>query len=179
MKHGAQGTGVQTTKHARQRAEQRFGIPYKQTARWLRQKFARSTYVSDIIGDDGNEARLFVEDGTLIVVDKDVDRIITVMTPNWTRETCDKMRKYARQEITKEQTKEQRRLNALTSLQAEIEIEIGELRLRMLKTRSLPKKLAIQGRIKALKMRLDELPQEEHMIKRKRVVAVQSLARVW
>ncbi|WP_077297394.1 hypothetical protein [Virgibacillus pantothenticus] len=170
---------VQVTKHARERAEQRFGIPRKQTGKWLRQKFSRATHISDIIGDDGNEARLFVVDGILLVVDKAEDRIITVMTPNWTKETCGKMRNFARQEITKEKTKERRRLNALTRLQAEIEIEIGELRLRLLKTRSLPKKLAIQGRIKALKMRLEELPQEEHIIKRKRVVAVQSLARVW
>lgn len=179
MKHVAQGTGVQTTKHARQKAEQRFGIPYKQTERWLRQKYASSTYISDMIDDKGNEARMFVSNGVLLAVDKDVDRIITVMTPNWTGETRMKMRKFARQEITKEKTKERRRLNALTRLQAEIEIEIGELRLRLLKTRSLPKKLAIQGRIKALKMRLDQLPQEEHVIKRKRVSAVKSLARVW
>ncbi|MBU5266243.1 hypothetical protein [Virgibacillus proomii] len=174
-----QGAGVQTTKHARKRAEQRFDIPYKQTARWLRQKFEHATYITDMIDDSGNIARLFVSSGVLLAVDKDVDRIITVMTPNWTGETRTRMRKFARQEITKEQTKERRRLNAITRLQAEIEIEIGELRLRLLKTRSLPKKLAIQGRIKALKMRLDELPQEEHVIKRKRVSAVKSLARVW
>lgn len=172
-------TDVQVTKHARQRAERRFGITRKDSAGWLRGKFAKATHITNIIGDDGNPARLFVSDGVLIVVDKGADRIITVMTPNWTRETCDKLRNFARSEITKEQTKERRRLNAVTRMQAEIEIEVGDLRLRLLKTRSLPKKLAIQGRIKALEMRLDEIPQEQHVIKRKRVVAVQSLARVW
>lgn len=166
------------TPHARQRASQRFNVAKHKAIMWTKHKAESAKFVSEIIDDNGKPGRLFVSNGVGLVADLTENIVITVMKPNRHGQTTRKLHRFASKEISLAEREEAKAIRKLTQLQAELEIEIGELRMRLSRARSTPKKLAIQGRMKALKMRLDELPAEVHAIKRERVRKVNALARV-
>ncbi|SET42825.1 hypothetical protein SAMN05216389_11138 [Oceanobacillus limi] len=166
--------------HAKLRATERFGIKRSIVENWAKQKASTSVFVSEVIDDNGKPGRLFVSNGVGLIADITQDIVVTIVDPKTYgfSEINRKLSRFAANELTIAERNEAKELRNIERLRAEIEIEIGELRLRLLKTRSLPKKLAIQGRMKALEMRLNELPSEEHAVKRKRVRKAIALARV-
>lgn len=168
------------TDHAQDRAVKRFGINRRSAVNWAKQKASISRYVTDVLDDNGKPGRLFVSNGVGLIADIAKDVIVTIVDPKsyGYSDLNRKLSRFATQELAIAERNETKQLRNIELLRAEIEIEMGELRLRLLKTRSLPKKLAIQGRMKALEMRLAELPSEEHAVKREKVRKAIALARV-
>lgn len=168
------------TPHAISRAASRFGVGRSYAINWAKQKAKTSTFISEIVDNDGKPGRLFVSNGVGLIADITQDVIVTIIDPRTYGHASvnRKLHRLAAKELANAERDEAKELRKLTKLQAELEIEIGELRLRLVRARSIAKRIAIQARINALKMRVDELPSEEHAVKRDRVRKVTALARV-
>ena len=167
---------IQISSHAKIRAIQRFGVKEDGAENWIRQKLAHATFVSDIVGAKGEPSQLYACNGVGIVLNEAGTTVHTVIIPNKLTQITNKVRNFVSGELAKIERNETKELRGIERLRAEIEIESGELRLQLLRARSMPRKMALQARINALQMRLDELPTDEFEIKRNKTRQAQAVA---
>lgn len=154
------------SKHAKHRATQRFGVKPKEAVNWINQKMENAVYITDTVDDKGKPSRLFASNGVNIIAHINSDVILTVMEPRRLTEVNRKLSNFARSELAKQERKKMSELRRIERLKSEIEQEIGLTREKLIRARSLPTKIACRARIKALKTRYDELPNESHEVKR-------------
>ena len=167
---------VHVTNHAKIRAIQRFGVKKDGAENWIRQKLAHATFVSDIVGAKGEPSQLYACNSVGIVLNEAGTTVHTVIIPNKLTQFTNKVRKFISSELAKIERNETKELRGIERLRAEIEIESGELRLQLLRARSMPRKMALQARINALQMRLDELPTDEFEVKRNKTRQAKAVA---
>ncbi len=166
-------TDVIVTKHAADQAESRFNVndPYN----WVRQKAKSADFISVICNSQGKPARLFAKKGVCLAVDYTEDKVITVYEGNKSP-ISDKLARFAKKELAKAEKDEVRTIRKADILRGEIEMELGELRIKLARSRSLPKQLAYKARISALEMRLADLPEEKNEARRKKTQVVKGFA---
>jgi DNA integrity scanning protein DisA with diadenylate cyclase activity len=158
----------QLTKHAQERIAQRFGITGETEAvNWINHIMEHAKFVANTVDETGQEARMFAHKGKSILLDKNKNLVLTVFKPRRVIEIRKKVTKFLEKEMEKNQNKIRAEVRKLERYQAELELEKAQLKLELLRARSLPKQLAIQARINAIQSRIDELPREIHEIKRR------------
>ncbi|MGG4089679.1 hypothetical protein [Bacillus licheniformis] len=106
--------------------------------------------------------------GATFMLAVDVDVVKTVIPPN--KSYINRIRRKVTNFITKEITKMSQQITEevarIDKFRDELEEEIAHLEDRLSRARSLPTKLALQSRINAVRMRIDELPAESHELRR-------------
>ena len=98
----------------------------------------------------------------------DVDVVKTVIPPNksYINRIRRKVTNFITEEITKMSQQITEEVARIDKFRDELEEEIAHLEDRLSRARSLPTKLALQSRINAVRMRIDELPAESHELRR-------------
>lgn len=168
------------TRHAKERAQQRFGISPKDAQKWFAKKAELSSFLTVSIQRDGSKRRLFSVGDTILVVDYTDDRIITVysLAENQMKEADESIRQFARNQIAQSERMQNRTLRELAVLRAKIEREIAERQAQLRRARSIAKKIACQARIIALETRLSDLPNERIAAQKEHVIKSRGFARV-
>jgi len=164
------------TDHARKRIAQRFDVKRNQADNWAQCKFATAEYVSDIVSAAGNPARLFVNNGALLVVDVNEPKLITVTKPRISAGIRRKVGQLAEAELRRVERKYTADERRALRMQAELELELAERKLELMRARAPYRKLALNARIAALELRIAEMPAEVHEIKRAKTREVEAVA---
>nr|MDH3154856.1 hypothetical protein [Bacillus licheniformis] len=122
------------------------------------------------IGPDNNgeDARMYSHRGATFMLAVDVDVVKTVIPPNksYINRIRRKVTNFITEEITKMSQQITEEVARIDKFRDELEEEIAHLEDRLSRARSLPTKLALQSRINAVRMRIDELPAESHELRR-------------
>jgi len=166
--------GLAVSNHAHKRAVERFGV--KDPQNWVRQKMEHAKYMDEVIDEKGKPGRLFACNGVNLDLALDNPVVTTVMIPQACRKSKRSIERLARKEIDKAEKDEVRAIRRAEVLRGEIEMELGELRIKLARSRSFPKQLSYKGRIKALEMRLADLPEEQTEAKRQKTRIVRGFA---
>ncbi|MFZ7767254.1 hypothetical protein [Bacillus licheniformis] len=106
--------------------------------------------------------------GATFMLAVDVDVVKTVIPPNksYINRIRRKVTNFITEEITKMSQQITEEVARIDKFRDELEEEIAHLEDRLSRARSLPTKLALQSRINAVRMRIDELPAESHELRR-------------
>ncbi|WP_261383702.1 hypothetical protein [Bacillus licheniformis] len=106
--------------------------------------------------------------GATFMLAIDVDVVKTVIPPNksYINRIRRKVTNFITEEITKMSQQITEEVARIDKFRDELEEEIAHLEDRLSRARSLSTKLALQARINAVRMRIDELPAESHEIRR-------------
>ncbi|WP_255265653.1 hypothetical protein [Bacillus sp. CX-1] len=122
------------------------------------------------IGPDNNgeDARMYSHRGATFMLAVDVDVVKTVIPPNksYINRIRRKVTNFITEEITKMSQQITEEVARIDKFRDELEEEVAYLEDRLSRARSLSTKLALQARINAVRMRIDELPAESHEIRR-------------
>ncbi|MCA1184777.1 hypothetical protein NSQ93_00165 [Bacillus sp. FSL W8-0445] len=106
--------------------------------------------------------------GATFMLAVDVDVVKTVIPPNksYINRIRRKVTNFITEEITKMSQQITEEVARIDKFRDELEEEVAYLEDRLSRARSLSTKLALQARINAVRMRIDELPAESHEIRR-------------
>ncbi|MEC0477150.1 hypothetical protein [Bacillus licheniformis] len=122
------------------------------------------------IGPDNNgkDARMYSHRGATFMLAVDADVVKTVIPPNksYINRIRRKVTNFIAEEITKMSQQITEEVARIDKFRDELEEEIAHLEDRLSRARSLSTKLALQSRINAVRMRIDELPAESHELRR-------------
>ncbi len=169
------------TKHANQRASERFQFNKEKAIEYFREQLKKATRIGKVVDEGGNEGYLYGIDQIAIIVSIDLKEIKTVYRKGSVsvyepiRNTLCELHK---KELRKLERKEQTCLKRLTVYKYESAIEKSELEYRIYKTKSPSIKMVCKARIKALDERLVELENEIDQIKKNRNLVAKSLVSV-
>lgn len=169
---------VKLTKHAIDRIRQRFGIRGSDAdiVNWANQKMAEATYVTEVLPDSNNDSRLFAHNGVLFALDRKDPVIITVMKPRRVATVRRKFQRLAQAERDRIERKYTAKERRLMRMQAELEIELGERKLELMRARAPYRKLSLKARIAALELRCGDIPDEIRENKRAKTKQAEGVA---
>lgn len=172
-------------KHAKERAEERYGMTPFDFGYYVGKNHRKFRYVSLTYGYNSELGRMFVYDGKTFILHLTENEIITTYECDMKKSTKTSERYAARikrkadaifnAEIKKIESAEARALRKLEMFRAEIEMELGELRQTFAKARSIAKKIALRARLSALELRLQDIPSEEAAVKVEKMRKLQAL----
>ncbi|WP_181349439.1 hypothetical protein [Thalassobacillus sp. CUG 92003] len=166
------------TKHARQRAQERFKVAPNNAEKWFRKQMANAEFVTWITQEDGRKLRMFTRDKITLILDPEVDRIVSVYPQQETGKPRELVRQFARHQIVASERTQNRTLRQLNVLRAKIERELADRKAQLKRVRNPERKIVVQARIKALEARLSDLPEEKTEAQREHVVRARGFARV-
>ncbi|WNF07440.1 hypothetical protein [Brevibacillus borstelensis] len=173
-KDGVEIDGIFIRAHAIDRAYERFGIPRSQAAQWIYERFRESSLVTQNIYSYTNEGHVYATRGIALGVDVDRKTIRTVFynTKRFPPSISEKVRVIVAKELRKIERKIDEINRSLPLQRAALEYERAERMLALLGTRSVAKKMALQARINAIDIHLNELDEElERLIEAKKHAA--------
>jgi hypothetical protein len=150
---------VAVTKHAIERAAQRFNVRMNAAEDWIKARFKGAEFISNTILEDGKEGRLFAKGGVAFVLNAVEDIVITVYKP-FNYAVADKVRYTVQRELAKAQRKAHNVERANLIKIAELEVEIASRQLNCLKARSPKIRAIIQKKIEDLNAQVDALNDE-------------------
>lgn len=167
---------VSVTKHAMERAAERFNVRLNAAEDWIKARFRGAKFISDIIADNGDGVRrLFVNDGVMFILAECSDKIITVAKP-YKHSVADKVRKTVQRELDKAR-RQARKVERINSIKiAELELVVANRKLNQLKARSPKVKAIIQGQTDELMTQIDALHGEIIEAKREMTRTAQGVA---
>lgn len=153
-------------KHARDQIRGRFGVKAGQESRWFAAIHAKATQVAEFIGDEGNPVFYYINGRVGYRVDAVKELVITVVQNDSPAVATGKqafksrIQAFIKSEIDRATSAAHAAESFFAELDEDIRAELPELQKQLKRTRSLPKRLALMGRIAALEMRIAELPAE-------------------
>lgn len=154
--------------HAKLNITKRFKIGKQTPEAWASWMLSKAIYCGIGPDDNGEDARMYSHRGATFMLAIDADVVKTVIPPN--KGCINRIRRKVTNFITEEIAKMSQQITEevamIDKFRDELEEEIVHLEGRLSRTRSLPTKLALQARINAVRMRMDELPAESHEIRR-------------
>jgi hypothetical protein len=150
---------VEVTKHAIERVNERFGISKQQATNWVRQRMNSAEFVA-ITDNEGTAARMFAYAGAIFVLDIEVDRVISVYKPYKQPLLYDKVKSLVLRELKRVERIESKTERRNTLSKAELEVELAECKLMLLRSRSHSRRNVLQARINAIQIRINELDTE-------------------
>ncbi|MED4309215.1 hypothetical protein P9256_02200 [Bacillus paralicheniformis] len=154
--------------HAKINITKRFKIGKQTPEAWASWMLSKAIYCGIGPDDNGEDARMYSHRGATFMLAVDADVVKTVIPPN--KGCINRIRRKVTNFITEEITKMSQQITEevarIDSFRDELEEEIAYLEDRLSRAQSLPTKLALQSRINAVRMRIDELPAESHEIRR-------------
>ncbi|WP_271750096.1 hypothetical protein [Bacillus paralicheniformis] len=154
--------------HAKINITKRFKIGKQTPEAWASWMLSKAIYCGIGPDDNGEDARMYSHRGATFMLAVDADVVKTVIPPNkgCINRIRRKVTNFIAEEITKMSQQITEEVARIDSFRDELEEEIVHLEGRLSRARSLPTKLALQSRINAVRMRIDELPAESHEIRR-------------
>ncbi|WP_077736249.1 hypothetical protein [Bacillus sonorensis] len=154
--------------HAKLNITKRFKIGKQTPEAWASWMLSKAIYCGIGPDDNGEDARLYSHRGATFMLAVDADVVKTVIPPN--KSSINRFRRKVTNFITEEFAKMSEQITQevvkIDKFRDELEEEIAYLEDRLSRARSLPTKLALQARINAVRMRIDELPAESHELRR-------------
>ncbi|ASB87679.1 hypothetical protein [Bacillus sonorensis] len=169
---------VTLSHHAKKRITKRFKIGKQTPEAWASQMLSKAIYCGIGPDDNGEDARMYSHRGATFMLAVDEDVVKTVIPPN--KGCINRIRRKVTNFITEEITKMSQQITEevarIDKFRDELEEEIAHLEDRLSRARSLSTKLALQARINAVRMRMDELPTESHEIRRELTRAARGVA---
>jgi hypothetical protein len=154
---------ITLTNHAHERATERFGLKDRaQATGFFREKLRTAGRLGEVIAADGNDAVLYANEGVAIYLSPDLEKVITVCIHNPFKYNPlkDKVQLLYSKELRKISRTEKAQVRRVKHTKAELEIELAELNLRLLRTKSKAVKTSCEARIMAIKNHLHELEKE-------------------
>ena len=164
------------SQHALDRAVERFGIRRNIADNWIRTNLNKAKFISETISEDGNPARLFAHDRIVFILEAVENRVITIYKPTAPTSISGKIAKLLNRELSRFESEERKIERRNTLYKAEIEIEVAELKLRLLRARSESKKMALKARILALTEHISDLDNEIIEVKREKTAVARGVA---
>ncbi|MCD2370925.1 hypothetical protein LQ247_20135 [Bacillus sp. BS3(2021)] len=154
--------------HAKLNITKRFKIGKQTPEAWASWMLSKAVYCGIGPDDNGEDARMYSHRGATFMLAVDKDVVKTVIPPNksYINRIRRKVTNFIAEEITKMSQQITEEVARIDKFRDELEEEIVHLEGRLSRARSLPTKLALQSRINAVRMRIDELPAESHEIRR-------------
>lgn len=154
---------MKISNHAIRHAQRRFNRSSRKDAEgYIRSILRRSEFVGETVDDDGRSAYMFAYGRHAIVVSLDHKTVLTIQ--RFESVTYDPLKEKIRELHAKEYRKLDRKERALKNrfelIKAEADVELAELRLNALKTRSTARRLACRARINAINDYIRELESE-------------------
>ncbi|MCY8754786.1 hypothetical protein [Bacillus haynesii] len=154
--------------HAKINIKKRFNIGNRTSETWASWMLSKAVYCGIGPDDNGEDARMYSHRGATFMLAVDADVVKTVIPPN--KGCINRIRRKVTNFITEEITKMSQQITeevaTIDKFRDELEEEIVHLEDRLSRARSLSTKLALQARINAVRMRIDELPAESHELRR-------------
>lgn len=164
--------------HAKLNIKKRFKIGNQTPEAWASQMLSKAIYCGIGPDDNGEDARIYSYRRATFMLALDVDVVKTVIPPN--KSSINRFRRKVTKFITEEFAKMSEQIKQevvrIDKFRDELEEEIGYLEDRLSHARSLSTKLALQARINAVRMRIDELPAESHELRRELTRAARGVA---
>lgn len=159
---------VTLSHHAKKRITKRFKIGNQTPEAWASQMLSNAIYCGIGPDNNGKDARMYSHRGATFMLAVDADVVKTVIPPNksYINRIRRKVTNFITEEITKMSQQITEEVARIDKFRDELEEEIAHLEDRLSRARSLPTKLALQSRINAVRMRIDELPAESHELRR-------------
>jgi hypothetical protein len=164
---------VSLTQHATSRIRERFGVKKRSAAQsWADRHMAKAQYIANVTDKNGVESRMFVSGNISFILDAKADKIITVCDVSndyhaiQKAEMKRKVSAFVRAEIDAIKATAQRSERKFSRTQAELQLELAERKLELLRARAPHRKLALQARINALQARADDMDAEIYATKR-------------
>lgn len=146
---------VKVEAHANKRAMERFGIPHAQTTKWIREQFSTAVFIGETFDKLGNRRRIFSNGDVLLVVNLNELRIHSVYKPESRhREIKRKVADLVAREVRRIERKFEKFERESTIKIAELNVELAQVNLRKVKSRSEATCLACDARTAAL---IDEI----------------------
>lgn len=157
---------ITITHHAKKRLRERFGIDNHYAARnWIAQKMEHAQDLGITVDESGKEARMYASKGVVIHFAVDTNVVITVYKEKDNAGSIAKRLLIDAYNIVQQNASEA--INKTETFSGELDEELRWLADELKCTRSKAKRMALQARINAVQMRVDELPAESLEIKRK------------
>ncbi|MEC0718993.1 hypothetical protein P8882_01730 [Bacillus haynesii] len=154
--------------HAKINIKKRFNIGNQTPEAWASQMLSKAIYCGIGPDDNGEDARIYSYRRATFMLAVDADVVKTVIPPN--KSSINRFRRKVTKFITEEFAKMSEQITQevvrIDKFREELEEEIAHLEDRLSRARSLSTKLALQARINAVRMRIDELPAESHELRR-------------
>ena len=159
---------VTLSHHAKKRITKRFKIGKQTPEAWASQMLSKAIYCGIGPDDNGEDARMYSHRGATFMLAVDEDVVKTVIPPNkgCINRIRRKVTNFTTEEITKMSQQITEEVARIDKFRDELEEEMAHLEDRLSRARSLSTKLALQARINAVRMRMDELPTESHELRR-------------
>ena len=157
------------TKHAMERAVDRFNVKANQADRWIREKMKQAKHVGNILsGEQGEERRLFVSDGVGFILEPKADRLITCVVPHVNSDLNARIRGIIEKELRKIERQEARITRRNTLAISKLNVQMAECELRLLRARKNESVQAIKEQIETIAFKVAELKAEINDIKAER-----------
>jgi hypothetical protein len=170
-KAGTHFTGkIFVVPHACDRAVEYFGVDRARAPMHVMDLVRKSSLIDpDVIGEDGNNARLFAYKRTAFVVAKDSDTVITLYLQELApMSVLDGVQKVLARALKAAQRKESREVKRLTVRKAELTVERAECELRRLKTGSITVEAVQSHRLSEIDAEINEIVREIFEVKREK-----------
>jgi len=154
--------------HAKINITKRFKIGNRTPEAWASWMLSKAVYCGIGPDDNGEDARMYSHRGAtfMLAVDKDVVKTVIPPSKSCVNRFRRKVTKFITEEFAKMSEQITQEVVRIDKFREELEEEIAHLEDRLSRARSLSTKLALQARINAVRMRIDELPAESHELRR-------------
>lgn len=169
---------LEVTKHSVKRIHERVGINKADAKKWADSIAKRAKYVSLSTGSDGRSCRMFAIDGYSLKVALESDVLITLYkaAEYQKRPIFKRIEKVLHAELHRAESSERKEIRSIQRYHSELLSEMSELVGMLSRARSLPRRLALQARINAVQLRIDDMPSEIHESKRKKTRIAEGVA---
>ncbi|MEH7521726.1 hypothetical protein V7149_00365 [Bacillus sp. JJ1503] len=171
-------------KHAKQRAEERYGMTPDELNKYLGKHFREFEFVTVTYGYGGKPSRMFVHEGKTFIFRMYDNYLQTTFPANGvksgtiTKRLAKKFAGLYNEELRKFERWEARKIRELVRFQAELERELSDIRYRLTTVRSLAKKIAYRARIVAIELRIADIPEEIAKVHIEKMRKVQALVHI-
>lgn len=171
-------------KHAKQRAEERYGMLAKEFGDYVMQNHTKFEYVTVTYGYGGRPSRMFIYEGRTFIFRMYENYLQTTFPANgnkaeqFTQKVSKRLKATLNEELQKYERQEVKLTRELERFRAELEREIADIRVMITKVRSTAKLIAYRARMVALELRIAEIPEEIAKVQIDKMRKVQALVYV-
>lgn len=162
--------------HAVDRAIDRFGIKHNVAEDWVRNNLKKAKFIAITLNDKGQTTRLYAHNRIGFVLAAEENIVITLYSPNVPPTMYEKVSKMVERELAKLETNERKVTRRNTIMKAELNVEIAEHKLRLMRARAESTKMAINARLAAIEERIAELDAEIVEAKRAKTIIAKGAA---
>jgi hypothetical protein len=157
---------LQVSGHAVNRINDRFGVSKQKAKQWAQERVTKAKFIAITTDETGEDARMFAYEGVAFILALDANFVKSAYAVKPFDDLREKVTALVTAELRKVEARTKRGERRTLTQQHEMERELADRNLELLRARSDYRKLALRGRIKALEARINEIPAEVTKVKR-------------